>query len=417
MRVNDTFYDYIFNWDKRFYFVVGSYGSSKSYHTALKLILKAVQEPNRKILVCRQVYRTLKESCFNLLKEIIYDLGLQDKCVMKASPLSIEFKNGSRFIFVGLDDSAKLKSIHGVSIVWMEEASDSNYAGFKELNGRLRTLNQSMHIILSTNPISKNNWIYTHFFTNVNVDDEKLYRDKTILTEDTFYHHSTVDDNVFVPASYVEQLDKLQLHDPDLYQVARLGRFGVLGERVFYNIHLDTHENVMNEVRNIPKTDLYDGLDFGYKVSYNAFMRCAVNREENILYVYEEFYNKELINSELTEKLQYLKGSYHSIIADSSRPELIEEIRRSGVRIKEAKKGAGSRMEGVQKIKSFYKVVISENCRNAYRDLSELTYKKDKNDVIIEDEFSFDAHSMDAIYYAIEELKKPKKPRILQRPF
>ncbi|MGL5057532.1 MAG: PBSX family phage terminase large subunit [Fusobacteriaceae bacterium] len=417
MKVNDHFHDYLFDWNSRFYMIVGSYGSSKSYNTALKLVLKAVEEPNRKILVCRQVFRTLKESCYEVIKEIIYNLGLEKTCRFRTSPLSIDFVNGSRFVFLGLDDPMKLKSIHGFSIIWAEEGSECSYDSFKELNGRLRTKEQSMHIIISTNPVSKSSWVYHHFFKNVGVEDERLYNERSFVVDDTFYHHSTVDDNAFVPASYIEQLDNLKLHDPDLYRVARLGKFGQIGERVFHNVSWKDNEEVMKEVKNIPSHDLYDGLDFGFKVSYNAFVRCAVNKADNILYVYEEFYNKELINSELTEKLQYLKGKYHSIIGDSSRPELIEEIKRTGIRIKSSKKGAGSRMEGIQKIKSFLQVVVSSDCKNTFMDLNEWTYKKDKDGTVIEDQFSYDAHSVDAIYYAIEDIKRNKKPRILERIF
>ena len=42
--VNDHFEDFIFNWDYKDYFLVGGYGSSKSYHVAAKILLKLQQE-------------------------------------------------------------------------------------------------------------------------------------------------------------------------------------------------------------------------------------------------------------------------------------------------------------------------------------------------------------------------------------
>lgn len=408
MNVNDHFYDYIFNWDKRFYMVVGSYGSSKSYNTALKLILKAVQEPNRKILVTRQVYRTLKESCYDLLKEIIYTLGLEKVCGFKTSPLSIEFNNGSRFIFVGLDDTAKLKSIHGVSIIWIEETVECSYAAFKELNGRLRTLDQSMHIVMSTNPVSTESWVYKHFFLDKQIADETLYDERILEMDDTYYHHSTVDDNVYVPESYVKQLDELKIHDPDLYRIARLGKFGQLGVKVYYNIYKEEHDKVMEQVNKTNLRDRLDGIDFGFSISYNAFVRCAIDRVENILYVYESFYNKDLINSELVELLKPLKNGYHNLTADNARPELIEEIRRSGIRVFKTKKGKGSVAEGIQKIKSFNKVVVSDRCEKVYQMMRDWTRAEDKNGVVQEDKFSFDNHFSDAIVYAIEEYRAIK---------
>lgn len=417
-KVNKHFGEYITDWEKRFYFIVGSYGSSKSYNTALKIVIKAATESNRKILVCRQVYRTLEKSCYNLLKEIIYGLGFDKLCKFKSSPLEISFKNGSEIIFIGLDDPVKLKSVHGISIVWMEESAECSYAAFKELNGRLRTFDQSMHIIMSTNPISKESWVYKHFFENRGLDDLKLYDEKIIKTDDTYYHHSTVDDNKFVPESYIKQLDDLLYHDPDLYRIARLGEFGQLGEKVFYNVSTENNEDVMSKVEQIHTRLRYDGIDFGFSVSYNAFIRCAVDVQQNILYCYEEFYNKDLINSELVECVKSkVDGKYHSIIGDNARPELIEEMKRKNIRITATKKGAGSILEGIQKIKSFSKVIVSSNCPECYKSLKDWTYKKDKNDVVIETKFTYDSHFSDAIRYALEDYRHAElKHGKIQRP-
>jgi phage terminase large subunit len=54
-EVNPHFEDFLFDWDYKFYFLVGGYGSSKSYHIALKLILKLLEE-KRTALVVREVY-------------------------------------------------------------------------------------------------------------------------------------------------------------------------------------------------------------------------------------------------------------------------------------------------------------------------------------------------------------------------
>ena len=35
--LNDHFYDFVDDWNYKFYFLVGGYGSSKSYHVAVKL--------------------------------------------------------------------------------------------------------------------------------------------------------------------------------------------------------------------------------------------------------------------------------------------------------------------------------------------------------------------------------------------
>ena len=72
-EVNPRFEDFLFDWDYTTYLLVGGYGSSKSYHIALKIVLKCLQE-KRKVLVIREVYDTMRESCFDLLEEILDEL-------------------------------------------------------------------------------------------------------------------------------------------------------------------------------------------------------------------------------------------------------------------------------------------------------------------------------------------------------
>ena len=222
--LNGHFYDFVDDWAHKIYLLVGGYGSSKSYHVAVKLIKKLLQE-KRKALVVREVFDTIRDSCFDLLMEVAAAMEVDDYVTFTTSPMQVRFKNGSQIIFKGMDKPAKLKSLNGVSIVWIEECSEVKYAGFKEILGRLRHPALSNHIILSTNPVSKSNWCYKHFFRDKSnglevLDDELLYAKRILVIGNTYYHHSTVDDNYFVPQDYIDQLDDLEKHDPDLYRVA-----------------------------------------------------------------------------------------------------------------------------------------------------------------------------------------------------
>ena len=58
-QVNPHFENFIFDWESKIYLLVGGYGSSKSYHIALKIILKLLGE-KRTCLVVREVYDTYK---------------------------------------------------------------------------------------------------------------------------------------------------------------------------------------------------------------------------------------------------------------------------------------------------------------------------------------------------------------------
>ncbi|TWM94713.1 hypothetical protein CHCC14598_3116 [Bacillus licheniformis] len=404
-EVNPRFRDFLFDWSQKFYFLVGGYGSSKSYHVALKLILKLLQE-KRTALVVREVYDTHRDSTFSLLEEIITDLGLDHKIRCVSSPMQIRFPNGSKIIFKGMDKPAKLKSINNVSIVWVEECSEVKYDGFKELLGRLRHPTLKLHMILSTNPVSKGNWSYKHFFKDEAnqffvLDDDELYKKKTIIKNNTYYHHSTADDNLFLPESYIEQLEDLKSHDPDLYRIARKGRFGVNGKLVLPQFEVMEHEKVMNAIRAIDRPILKNGMDFGFVDSYNALVRMVIDHNQKILYIYWQYYKNDTTDDKTAEDLKDLK---HVLIkADSAEPKTIRFFRQQGFRMKAAKKFQGSRLQYTKKVKRFKKIICSNQCPDVIRELKDLTFAVDKDGNVIEDEFNIDPHTFSAIWYGLDD--------------
>ena len=50
-EVNPHFESFLFDWESKIYFLVGGYGSSKSYHFALKVILKLLSERRTALVV------------------------------------------------------------------------------------------------------------------------------------------------------------------------------------------------------------------------------------------------------------------------------------------------------------------------------------------------------------------------------
>lgn len=416
--VNPRFYNFVFDWDYKTYLLVGGYGSSKSYHIALKIILKLLGE-RRKALVVREVYDTIRESCFDLLCEILDDMGLLEsnssakvsrRVIARKSPMQLIFPNGSRVIFKGMDSPSKLKSINGVSIVWLEEASEIKYAGYKEILGRLRHPDMRLHVLLSTNPVDKQNWVYKHFFRHtdpetgeevVTLDDERLYECRTVIKNGVYYHHSTCDDNTFLPKSYIRQLDELKQYDPDLYRVARLGHFGISGIRVLPQFEVAASIEVFNKQMSAANLR-FCGMDFGFETSYNAVVKIAVDDKNKILYIYDEYYKNRMTDDKTAAELIALGYDKIPIVADCAEPKAISFYQQSGFNMRRCHKSAGSRLENTRKIKRFRKIICSPVCKNTIRELQNLTYKKDRQDNLIYDEFNIDPHTFSAIWYALD---------------
>lgn len=405
-EVNPHFEDFIFNWNYKTYLTVGGYGSSKSYHVALKLILKLLQE-KRKALVVREVFETIRDSTYALFEEIIADLELEGKVKLKISPMRIDFPNGSQIIFKGMDKPWKLKSIHNVTIIWIEEATELKYEGYKELLGRARHPNLSIHFLLSTNPVGEDNWVFKHFFkdplnNNFILDDEDLYQKRIIIHNNTYYHHSVADDNLFLPLSYVEQLDELKVYDPDLYRIARRGRFGINGIKVLPQFKTKPHSEVIAKIGNIPQRFLRVGMDFGFEDSFNAIVRMGIDDKNKDLYIYWEYYKNKMTDDETVEDIKEFKATKELIYADSAEPKAITYYRKMGFNMKGAKKFQGSRLANIKKVKRFKNIYCSDECKNVIRELKNLTYKTNKLGEIIYDEFNIDPHTFSAIWYGLD---------------
>lgn len=431
--VSPAFEDFLFDWDYETYLLVGGYGSGKSYQVAFKIILKLLQE-KRRALVVREVFDTIPESCYDLFREILDDMDIftdspsdfrkqRTKVLGLKSPLKFKFPNGSTILFKGMDRPEKVKSINGISIVWMEECSEIKYDGYKELLGRLRVPKDSMHFILSCNPIGRENWVYRHFFRRLDDDgneveilaEEKFYDKRCVVKNGIYYHHSTPDDNPWLPLSYLKRLNDLRHYDYPLYTVARWGRFGTMGTRVLPQL-LVAHnpKQFRKDIMDLGPDALFYGMDFGFEESYNAVISMAVDVKRSILYVYDEIYMNHITDDKFANQPQMERlrrklldlnnGGYNkALVADNEDPKAIAYYRQNGFKIRGCKnKFAGSRLSNTRKVKRFKRIIVSPKCKNTIRELKDLTYKKDSKGNVIYDQFNIDPHTFSAIWYGLD---------------
>lgn len=434
-EVAPVYYNFMTDWDYKTYLLVGGYGSGKSYHIALKIILKLLTE-KRKALVVREVYDTILDSCYDLFCEILQELDLftddisewrrsKKKVLCQKAPLRVKFKNGSVIIFKGMDKPEKLKSINGVSIVWLEECSEIKYDGYKEILGRVRTPNVSLHFILSCNPVGKENWVYRHFFRRLDddgnekiiLDDEELYTAKFLVKNNAYYMHTIPEDNIFLPREYLMTLDDIRSYDEPLWRVAKLGRFGANGTRVLPQLTVAKSAKLFKmSIEMLGDENKYFGFDFGFEESYNAVVSLAVDLKHSILYIYDEIYINHVTDDKmaqlpemirLKEKMDnmYTRGISKQIVADNEDPKAVAYYQQCGYRIRSCKnKFSGSRLSNTRKIKRFRHIVVSPKCKNTIRELKDLTYKKDAKGNVIYDEFNIDPHTFSAIWYALDKV-------------
>lgn len=219
-RTNDAFWPLY--WDHhRFLVLMGGGGSGKSIFAGEKVLQRCATEPGHRCLVCRKVARTLRDSCFTQLCRQISDNGYSNYVAqINRGDMRISFTNGSEILFAGLDDVEKLKSIYGITMMWIEEASELLESDFNQLDIRMR--GETAHykqMIITFNPISILHWLKKRFFDRT--DDRACVM------------RSTYKDNRFLPDEDRLTLEKFRDSDPYYYTVYCLGEWGVTGQTVF----------------------------------------------------------------------------------------------------------------------------------------------------------------------------------------
>ena len=115
----------------------GGAGSGKSHFVVQKMIIKGLRE-KRRILVVRKVGRTLRESIFKLFQRVLSPIRPAVRSINKTD-MTITLVNGTEFIFSGLDDAEKIKSIDDIDDVVIEEATELLESDFTQLRLRLRS--------------------------------------------------------------------------------------------------------------------------------------------------------------------------------------------------------------------------------------------------------------------------------------
>lgn len=385
---NRHIYDHLFDYDTFTEVHYGGASSGKSHGVFQKIVIKALKDwkKPRKILVLRKVGATVRDSVFADVQATLSYFGILNMCKVNMSAFRIELPNGAEFIFKGMDNPEKIKSIKGISDVVMEEASEFTLDDYTQLTLRLRDkAHKQKQIYLMFNPVSKANWVYNAFFVK--------------KPKNTVVYQTTYKDNRFLDALTRENIEELANRNEAYYKIYALGEFATLDKLVF-----PKYTKALLNKDDLRQITSYFGLDYGFINDPSAFMHVKIDDDHKRLYVVEEYVKKGLTNDKIAESITALGYAKEQIRADSAEKKSNQELRNLGIgRVIDVKKGAGSVMQGIQYLLQ-YEWIVDERCVKTIEELENYTWKKDKatNEYINEPVDSYN-HCLDAIRYAIQD--------------
>ena len=382
-------YQTLFSSDSRYYIITGGRGSGKSFATNTFLVLLTYEKGHR-ILFTRY---TMTSAGMSIIPEFIEKLelmGILEQFTVTKTEI-INNLTGSSIYFSGIrtssgDQTAKLKSIQGVSSFVLDEAEElTDEESFDKIDFSIRAKGVKNRCILILNPTTKENWIYQRFFQNRGVPDGFNGTKENI----TYIHTTYLDNLEHLSDSFVEQIEDMRERRPEKYKHQIMGGWLKRAEGVIF-----TNWNIGKFNDDI---DSIFGMDVGFSVDESVLVEVAIDKKRKLIWLKEHYYKAGLSTTQLYELNRRYAGTGLTVM-DNSEPRLLSELKSKGINLIPTIKRKGSILAGISLMQD-HQITIDNDSVNLIREFNNYTWKL--NGAIPIDKFN---HGIDASRYAIQYL-------------
>lgn len=376
------------------YVFEGGRGGLKSSFVAFKIVELIKNNPQMHACITRQVAGTLKDSVYANMKWAINELGLMEEFECKVSPLEIKYiKTGQTIYFRGLDDETKLKSIKPefgyIGILWKEEKDQmKGDAQERSVNQSvLRGGDESYDFSSYNPPKSKSNWVN---------------RIKLVPNPKRVIHHSSY---LEAPAEwlgqkFIDDAAHLKEINPEAYEHEYLGVPNGDGGNVFE--YLEIRDITDEEISHMDR--IFAGVDYGWYPDAFCYLRTYYDSAREKIYLIDELYVNKWSNSKTADWIKKKGYDDYTMICDSAEPKSVNDFRDAGLPARGAIKGPGSIEYGFKFLQTKTIVIDPKRTPNAYKEITEYEYDRDKEGNVISGYPDGDDHAISALRYAYEPL-------------
>ena len=259
--------------DKLFYVYHGGRGGGKSWEIADFLLIEGAKQKHR-ILCCREVQKSIKQSVHKLLSDRIAALGLG--AFYEILETEIRGKNGTEFSFAGLLSHTveSVKSFEGATITWIEEAQTVSAFSLSILIPTVVRTFRPM-VIMSMNPKLPSDAVYSQYVLGE--------RDDTIVVQINYT------DNKECPAELIALAEQMKADDYDQYEHIWLGKPKEIADGAIYKAEFEQirKENRICKVPHDPNLPVYTSWDLGILDSTAIWFFQIYGKEVRVIDYYE----------------------------------------------------------------------------------------------------------------------------------
>lgn len=304
----------------------------------------------------------------------------------------------AKILFRGIKTSsgnqtAKLKSIHGITTFVCDEAEEwTSEREFDTIMLSIRQKGIQNRIIIIMNPTDSNHFIYRKYIekTHKLVDYDGV--PVQISTHPNVLHiHTTYLDNLEnLSDEFLKETASIKANNPEKYAHTIMGRWADVAEGAVFK-KWGIVDEFPKECKHVAL-----GLDLGYTHDPSACVRCGVLN--NDLYIDECFYETGMGTNDLAVALKREKAHIYSESAD---PRLVQELANAGLIIYPIDKSKLSILAGIERIKDFDNIFVTKRSYNVQMELRNYTWAKDKDGNFINEPVDSYNHAMDATRYYI----------------
>lgn len=398
IKNHEIYYPLYEDKEKFIILITGGRASGKSY-SASAFIERLTFEKTPESVVHNILYAryTMSSAGISIIPEFMEKVEMDgtEKYFHKTKTDIVNKLTGSRIMFRGIlassgNQTAKLKSIHGITTFVCDEAEEwTSESDFDKIVLSIRTKGIQNRIIIIMNPTDSYHFIYQKYIKDTHKIVEYDGVPVQISTHPNVLHiHTSYLDNLeYLSEQFLREVKEMKETNPAKYAHVVMGQWSDVAEGAVFK-----KWGIVDEFPEYAQK-VSIGLDFGYTHDPSAAVRCGV--VDNRLYIDELFYQTGMLASDLIREL--LPYKLH-VVSDSADPRLIDEIALGGIIIYPVQKGAGSILAGITKMQDM-EIFVTKRSYNLQHELRNYIWAKDKNGVYINEPEDHDNHLVDAARY------------------
>lgn len=391
--------------DWRYAILMGGRGNGRSGTASRYVISRLLGKEYARGAIMRATREDIRTSSWRELNDRLQEQDIVDN--FKISDMLIERGQNSMrahgFKASSGSLTARLKSLAGYNLIWIEEAEEIGEDEFRTLDDSLRTTKGNIKIILSLNTPNKNHWLIKRWFDLADSEQSGFYNISL---------KKEIKDTLFIGGTYKDNIKNIDSHTIERYESYRQSKpayYWQFIEGLCPEVIMGRIYSGWKEIDEIPHEArlLGYGLDFGYDPDPAALVAIYYHNGGYILD--EKIYSTKLLNENLSTSIKLLPPA--PIVADSAEPKSIAELKHYGLNIIGCEKGADSVSFGIKKVQGM-RISYTKTSQNLKREYENYALKVDKegNDIGIEDP-KCENHLMSAIrYYFMEMVRAGAEP-------